>query len=226
MTSKLINHFVGKELQHAFGAEDPYYFIVEETDTKGKVTSKKVKKEIPKGLSNNDINVLKAVKRRAYYYELVFNLCGFNCGITVLIGLIPFIGWAINLYLGLQTINKCEKIDGGLPNWERSKMMANLVADAGLGFVPVAGDLAAAVYKSNTRNSALLEKFLKKRGLENLQKNGQSTTSEKHHWLGGGANKAQVPASQNATVTAPNAVHTASAEMVHARPAQVEPGHL
>jgi hypothetical protein len=47
-------------------------------------------------------------------------------------------------------------------------MMFNLMADAGLGFVPLVGDLASAIYKSNTRNAIILEHLLIERGLRNL----------------------------------------------------------
>jgi len=43
-------------------------------------------------------------------------------------------------------------------------MYSNLMIDFGIGLVPVAGDLADAWFKCNTRNNLLLEKVLRERG--------------------------------------------------------------
>lgn len=50
--------------------------------------------------------------------------------------------------------------------------MNNLVS-AGVGFVPVAGDVVLAMYKANSRNAALLEEFLRIRGEEYIKLHGE-----------------------------------------------------
>jgi hypothetical protein len=147
---------------------------------------------MPAGISKHDENVLKNVKRRAYYLELFFGMCGFNVGWTVVIGIIPLydlgvsmvifsnsrVGVAINLYLGYCTIQKAEQIEGGLTAWQRSRMMANMGAEAAIGITPIIGDIGAAVYKSNTRNAILLENILKERGEKNFKKHHEQFTVE------------------------------------------------
>ncbi len=57
----------------------------------------------------------------------------------------------------------CCSVKPGLPTDVRNNMIKNLVVDFVIGFVPLLGDLADAVYKCNTKNFVLLEKELTKR---------------------------------------------------------------
>jgi hypothetical protein len=77
-------------------------------------------------------------------------------------------------------VDKASKIDGGLPGWTRSKMMANVSVDAALQFIPFVGDIAAAFYKSNARNCAILEKFLIAKGSKS---SGASHPTEEEYEL-------------------------------------------
>jgi hypothetical protein len=55
----------------------------------------------------------------------------------------------------------------------KSKMMFNIVLDFAVGLVPFLGDIADAVFRANTRNAVELEKYLRKKGQENLKAQGQ-----------------------------------------------------
>lgn len=48
-------------------------------------------------------------------------------------------------------------------------MLINNAVSAGIGFVPIVGDIALATYKANSRNAALLEEYLRIRGAEALK---------------------------------------------------------
>jgi hypothetical protein len=48
-------------------------------------------------------------------------------------------------------------------------MIFNNVVSAGVGFVPLIGDVALAAWKANSRNAALLEEFLRIRGQEAMK---------------------------------------------------------
>ncbi len=51
---------------------------------------KKHKKGIPEGLSQNDGNVLKKVRRRAYRLDMsLFDFCGFKFGWSAVVAIIP-----------------------------------------------------------------------------------------------------------------------------------------
>lgn len=48
-------------------------------------------------------------------------------------------------------------------------MIKNNLISTGIGLVPALGDICVGIYKPNTRNAALLEEFLRRRGEEALR---------------------------------------------------------
>lgn len=52
-------------------------------------------------------------------------------------------------------------------------MLLNNLVSAGVGFVPIAGDVFLGMFKANSRNAALLEEFLRIRGEEFLKLQAQ-----------------------------------------------------
>ncbi|KAL8285284.1 hypothetical protein RB601_006361 [Gaeumannomyces tritici] len=118
--------------------EDPFYEYEEvEVVKKGKVETqwKKVgKKGIPPGVSPHDADVLKQVRRRAHHLDLsLFNLCGIKFGWSSVIGLIPAVGDLLDMLLALMLVQKCTKVEGGLPMMIKShKRGISTLADADL----------------------------------------------------------------------------------------------
>ncbi|KAG8907171.1 hypothetical protein FRB99_005143 [Tulasnella sp. 403] len=144
--------------------QDPLY--EEYVDNKGR--TRRRKRELPPGLSPRDEAILRKVKKRAHYLDKGFNVCGFKFGWTAIIGFVPVAGdvtdAALNYFLVLRVARKAE-----LPNWLLSKMLFNNAVSAGVGFVPIVGDILLAQWKANSRNAHLLEEFLRVRG-EQAQK--------------------------------------------------------
>lgn len=60
----------------------------------------------------------------------------------------------------MQLVKKAGTIEGGLPATLRSKMMFNVAMDFGIGLIPLVGDFVNILYKCNSRNFILLEKYL------------------------------------------------------------------
>lgn len=93
---------------------------------------------------------------------------GFRFGWTFFIGLIPIVGDATDATLNyVLVVRKARQAD--IPQWLLRHMLVNNAVSAGVGFVPVVGDLVLAMYKANSRNAALLEEFLRIRGEEYLR---------------------------------------------------------
>ncbi|KAF9445522.1 hypothetical protein P691DRAFT_805539 [Macrolepiota fuliginosa MF-IS2] len=167
---EFISKAAGKRLfeQHLeqYAPPDPLYEIY--TNDRGK--QKRRQRELPPGLSKRDARILRSVKRRAHYLDKGFSFCGFRCGWTFFIGLVPVAGDVANLSLNhLLIVRKAKQAD--VPAWLLGKMQINNVISTGVGLVPVAGDVVVAVFKANSRNSALLEEFLRIRGEEYLKLN-------------------------------------------------------
>ncbi|KAI0036973.1 hypothetical protein K488DRAFT_75557 [Vararia minispora EC-137] len=142
---------------------DPLY--EEHTDARGRV--KRRKRELPPGLSQRDLKILRSVNRRAHYLDKGFNLCGLRFGWTFLIGIIPGAGDAADAALGyFLVIRKARQ--AGIPPWLVQRMLVNLALATSVGLVPFVGDILLAIWRANSRNAALLEEFLRQRGQGNL----------------------------------------------------------
>jgi len=180
--------------ENRFGQEDPYFEEVPATNLLGRPTTKKRRKAAPDGISDHDARILTKVKRRAYRLDLcLFNCCGIRFGWSSVIGLVPAFGDIADTVLALRVVTSCNKVEGNLPSSVYAHMIFNVILDFVIGLVPFVGDFADAMYKCNTRNAVLLEKFLKERGEQNLQSrnrtashaNGSSeVTSDKQHPCG------------------------------------------
>eukprot|EP00249_Psilotum_nudum_P031091 c44602_g1_i1 orf=70-795(+) len=155
------------------GQEDPYFETVPATRL-GFKTTKKRKRALPPGLTEQEERVLTKVKRRAYRLDLsLFSLCGLRFGWSSVIGLIPFVGDFGDMLLALMVYRTCCTIEPEIPASLKAKMQMNIVIDFVIGLVPFIGDIADAAYKCNTKNAVLLEDELRKRGQKRLASQGQ-----------------------------------------------------
>lgn len=73
------------------------------------------------------------------------------------------------MVLALMVVKTCGTIEGGIPGSLYMQMLMNVIFDFVIGLVPFIGDLADALYKCNTRNAVLLERYLREKGKENLK---------------------------------------------------------
>ena len=93
----------------------------------------------------------------------LFNLFGIRFGWEAVIGLIPLAGDAAGVGMALLLFSQCCKIDGGLPQSLKIRMLINIAIDFAMGLIPFLGDLADAAFKCNTKNLRLLEVCLDER---------------------------------------------------------------
>jgi hypothetical protein len=169
--AKFVGSKVFKETtKNKFGREDPYFETVPATRLGVIKTTKKKRKALPPGLTEDEARILTKVKRRAYRLDLcLFNCCGTRFGWGAVIGIVPAIGDVLDLMLAYMVVRTCDQVRPPLPANVRIKMQMNLAIDFIIGLVPFIGDIADAMYKCNTRNAVLLEKELRKRGEKRLR---------------------------------------------------------
>jgi hypothetical protein len=82
----------------------------------------------------------------------------FRFGLDALIGLVPGLGDAVGAVFSSYVILQAARL--GAPRSTINRMIANVVIDTVVGWIPLLGDLFDAGWKSNTRNVALLEQHL------------------------------------------------------------------
>ncbi|KJA14691.1 hypothetical protein HYPSUDRAFT_194879 [Hypholoma sublateritium FD-334 SS-4] len=171
-----------------YAPEDPLYEFY--TDDKGR--EKRRKRDLPPGLSKRDARILRSVKRRAHYLDKGISLCGLRVGWTFFIGLIPLAGDVADALLNyLLVVRPARRAD--IPGWLLRRMLLNNAVSAGVGTIPIAGDVALAMFKANSRNAALLEEFLRIRGAEFIKAAGADAVHPEdasgRGWFGGGGKK-------------------------------------
>jgi len=152
-----INKIAGKRAAQ-YEPADPHYENY--TDDRGKVRQRK--RAMPADLTPQEQKILAKIRRRAHRLDKGFSLCGFRVGYTFIIGFIPGAGDVTNALLGYNLVTKqAKKID--VPDSLISKMQLNTLIAAGVGIVPILGDVMAAAYKPNSRNAHMVEDFLVER---------------------------------------------------------------
>jgi hypothetical protein len=79
-------------------------------------------------------------------------------GLDALLGLVPVVGDLVSGALGLYLVFEARQL--GASRWLQARMIGNLLMDAAVGAVPVAGDLFDIYFKAHVRNLKLLQAAL------------------------------------------------------------------
>jgi hypothetical protein len=94
--------------------------------------------------------------------ERSFTLPGLRMpvGLDALIGLVPVLGEIVTTVMGAYIVWEAKNL--GLPKWKLARMGANVLFDTALGAIPLIGDGADLVFRSNTRNLQILLRHISK----------------------------------------------------------------
>ena len=98
------------------------------------------------------------IRRLAWWLDQGIRIPGtqIRIGLDPILGLVPGLGDSAGALLGSAIL--WEGVRRGVPRLTLVRMAANILFDAALGSVPVAGDVFDAAWKANTRNLELLER--------------------------------------------------------------------
>lgn len=94
--------------------------------------------------------------------ERSFTVPGVNMpvGLDAIIGLVPVLGDLLTTMMGAYVVWEARNL--GLPKWKLARMGANVLFDTAIGAIPVAGDAADFVFRSNSRNLKIIRRHLDK----------------------------------------------------------------
>ena len=94
--------------------------------------------------------------------ERSFTIPGVNMpvGLDGLIGLVPVLGEIVTTAMGAYIIWEARNL--GLPKWKLARMGANVLFDTAIGAIPLIGDAADLVFRSNTKNLKIILKHIDK----------------------------------------------------------------
>jgi len=182
MTGFIAKFILGRVFQESpankEGREDPYYeYPAEELNKAGRKRSKRRKKALPPGLTDEEGEILTKVKRRAYRLDMSWgSLFGVRFGWGSVIGIVPVIGDVLDAILSLMVVKTAMKLP--LPSGLLIHMVFNIVLDFLIGLIPLVGDIIDAGYKCSTRNAVLLEKHLRQVGKARLREQGATNVED------------------------------------------------
>jgi len=94
--------------------------------------------------------------------ERSFVIPGVNMpvGLDALVGLVPVLGEVVTAALGAYIVWEARNL--GLPRWKLARMGMNVLFDTAIGAIPVVGDAADLLFRSNSRNLKIILKHIDK----------------------------------------------------------------
>ncbi len=107
------------------------------------------------------VSIRARVEALEFLLERSFRIPGVNVpiGLDALVGLVPVLGDIVTTALGAYIVWEARNL--GLSRWHLMRM-ANVVFDTAIGLVPVVGDAADFMFRSNTRNLRIIKRHLDK----------------------------------------------------------------
>ena len=119
----------------------------------------------PLGWVRDESAALSRVRTISYLLDDSLPLPGTDrrIGLDPLIGLVPVAGDTVTVALSLYIV--AEGANLGVPRDVLTRMLLNVAIDAGIGFIPVIGDIFDATWKANQRNVDLIERHAENRGI-------------------------------------------------------------
>lgn len=79
-------------------------------------------------------------------------------GLDAIVGLVPFAGDLVTALLGAYGLVIAQQL--GVPGSIQIRMLLNLLVDAGIGAIPLLGDIFDFAFKAHVRNARLLQGWL------------------------------------------------------------------
>ncbi len=94
--------------------------------------------------------------------ERSFVIPGINMpvGLDALVGLVPVLGEVVTAAMGAYIIWEARNL--GLPKWKLARMGLNVLFDTAIGAIPLVGDAADVLFRSNTKNLRIILKHIDK----------------------------------------------------------------
>ena len=81
-------------------------------------------------------------------------------GLDAVVGLVPVLGDIVGAAFGAYILWEAKNL--GMPRWKLWRMAGNIAIDTGLGAIPFAGDLFDFLFRSNSRNLAIVKRHMDK----------------------------------------------------------------
>ena len=116
--------------------------------------------ELPIG--TDVVSVRRRIEAMEQLLENSFTVPGINyrIGLDAIVGLVPVVGDFVTAAMGAWIVWEARNL--GLPKWKIWRMAGNVAFDTAIGAIPVVGDAADFLFKSNSINLKIIRKHLDK----------------------------------------------------------------
>ena len=115
---------------------------------------------LPTGTDAASVRARVIVMERLLQRSFVIPGVNVPVGLDALVGLVPVLGDILTAAMGAYIVWEARNL--GMSKWKLARMGANVVFDVALGVIPVVGDAADLMFRSNSRNLKLILKHIDK----------------------------------------------------------------
>ncbi|MGN6500386.1 MAG: DUF4112 domain-containing protein [Tsuneonella sp.] len=107
-------------------------------------------------------SVRRRIEAMEHLLENSFTIPGVNyrIGLDAIAGLVPVVGDFVTAAMGAWIVWEARNL--GLPRWKLWRMAGNVALDTAVGAIPVIGDAADFLFRSNSRNLKIIRRHLDK----------------------------------------------------------------
>lgn len=115
---------------------------------------------LPMGTDAESVRARVTAMERLLERSIVIPGINMPVGLDVIVGLVPVLGEIVTASMGAYIVWEARNL--GLPRWKLARMGFNVLFDTALGAIPLVGDAADLMFRSNTKNLRIILKHIDK----------------------------------------------------------------
>ena len=116
--------------------------------------------QLPTGTDAASVRARVTAMEKLLERSLVIPGINMPIGLDVIIGLVPVLGDIVTTAMGAYIVWEAKNL--GLPKWKLARMGANVLFDTAIGAIPLVGDAADVLFRSNTKNLKIILRHIDK----------------------------------------------------------------
>jgi hypothetical protein len=119
-----------------------------------------IEMQLPTGTDAASVRARVTAMEKLLERSLVIPGINMPIGLDVIVGLVPVLGEIITTAMGAYIIWEARNL--GMSRWQQARMGANVLFDTAIGAIPLVGDAADVLFRSNTKNLKIILKHIDK----------------------------------------------------------------
>ncbi len=116
--------------------------------------------QLPTGTDAASVRARVMAMEKLLERSLVIPGINMPIGLDVIVGLVPVLGEIITTAMGAYIIWEARNL--GMSRWQQARMGFNVLFDTAIGAIPLVGDAADVLFRSNTKNLKIILRHIDK----------------------------------------------------------------